>query len=138
MAGGILLRIRSRARYTGPLLDDATTRRVFRDFADDLEEDGAEFALDRVKDSFHTHFKNPTGFYESNVRIRRTSTGREVWDGGWAGPVYGPWLEGNGSRNNTTRFKGYHSFRNAARALENRIEEMGDRLFRTRYRNRLE
>ena len=25
--------------------------------------------------------------------------------------VYGPWLEGTGTRNQTTRFKGYHSFR---------------------------
>lgn len=132
------LRLRSRARYTGPLLDEGHTRRVFRDFADDLEEDGAEFALDHIQRTYHTHFKRPTGYYESNVRIRRTSTGREVWDGGWAGPVYGPWLEGVGSRNNTTRFKGYHAFRNAARALELRIQDMGDNLFRTRYRNRLE
>ena len=27
------------------------------------------------------------------------------------GVVYGPWLEGVGSRNDTTRFKGYHTFR---------------------------
>jgi hypothetical protein len=27
------------------------------------------------------------------------------------GVVYGPWLEGTGSRNKTTRFKGYRTFR---------------------------
>ena len=32
--------------------------------------------------------------------------------------TYGPWLEGTGSRNQTTRFKGYHSFRQAARQLD--------------------
>lgn len=132
-----MLRIRTRTRYQGPIVE-GRTRRVFRDFEDDLEEDGADFVLDHVQRSFHRHFRQPTGFYESNVRIRRTGHGREVWDGGWAGPVYGPWLEGVGSRNNTTRFKGYHSFRNAARALELRIEDIGDRLFRLRYRNRLE
>jgi hypothetical protein len=42
--------------------------------------------------------------------------------------VYGPWLEGVGSRNNTTRFKGYHAFRNAAQALQQRFEGMGERL----------
>lgn len=31
---------------------------------------------------------------------------------------YGPWLEGTGSRNFTTRFKGYHSFRLAAQSLQ--------------------
>ena len=32
--------------------------------------------------------------------------------------VYGPWLEGVGSRNETTRFKGYAMFRNAYQHLE--------------------
>lgn len=129
-----LLHIRTGMRFGGPLFD-IRGRRAFRQFRDELEEEAAEYALDHIKDTFHTHFKRPTGYYESNVRIRNDN---EVWDGGLAGPVYGPWLEGVGSRNNTTRFKGYHAFRKAAQALEVRIEEMGDRLFRLRYRNRLE
>lgn len=32
--------------------------------------------------------------------------------------VYGPWLEGVGSRNRTTRFKGYAMFRKAYQQLE--------------------
>lgn len=31
---------------------------------------------------------------------------------------YGPWLEGTGSRNQSTRFKGYHGFRRTAQALD--------------------
>lgn len=31
--------------------------------------------------------------------------------------TYGPWLEGAGSRNLTTRFKGYHGFRQAGQEL---------------------
>lgn len=31
---------------------------------------------------------------------------------------YGPWLEGTGSRNETTRFKGYHAFRQAGQDLD--------------------
>jgi hypothetical protein len=31
--------------------------------------------------------------------------------------TYGPWLEGTGSRNETTRFKGYWGFRRAGQAL---------------------
>lgn len=129
-----LLRIRTDLRYDGPLFD-RRAQQVFRQFRDELEEESAEWALDHIRGTFHAEFKNPTGFYESNVRIRN---GSEVWDGGLAGPVYGPWLEGVGSRNNTTRFKGYHAFRKAANALDLRIEDMGDRLFRLRYRNRLE
>ena len=32
--------------------------------------------------------------------------------------IYGPWLEGVGSRNETTRFKGYAMFRNAPEQLQ--------------------
>ena len=32
--------------------------------------------------------------------------------------IYGPWLEGTSSRNETTRFKGYAMFRNAKQQLE--------------------
>lgn len=32
--------------------------------------------------------------------------------------TYGPWLEGTGSRNETTRFKGYHAFRLASQELD--------------------
>lgn len=132
-----LLQIRTRMRYDGPIFD-FRARRAFNDFKEELEEEAAEWVLDHIKDTFHASFKNPTGYYESNVRIRNTSGGHEVWDGGQGGPVYGPWLEGVGSRNRTTRFKGYHAFRKAASALDRRIEDMGDRLFRLRYRNRLE
>lgn len=31
--------------------------------------------------------------------------------------TYGPWLEGTGSRNFTTRFKGYHGYRRSAQEL---------------------
>lgn len=130
-----LLRIRARTAYDGPLFD-ARARRYFRQFLDELEEDGAEFVLEHIRRTFHEDFKHPTGYYESNVRIKNGTSGREVWDGGLAGPVYGPWLEGVGSRNNTTRFKGYHAFRKAAQALELRFEDMGDRMFRLRYQNR--
>lgn len=130
-----LLQIRTRTQYNGALFD-FRARRYFSDFRDELEEEAAEFTLDHIKDTFHTHFKMPTGYYESNVHIHTAATGREVWDGGYAGPVYGPWLEGVGSRNNTTRFKGYHAFRKAANALERRIENIGDRIFRLRYQHR--
>lgn len=131
-----MLEIRTRLTYAGALFD-FRGRRIFRQFRDELEEEGAEWALDHVRGTFHRSFRQPTGYYESNVRTHNTSTGWEVWDGGQRGPVYGPWLEGVGSRNQTTRFKGYHAFRLAAQALEARIGSMGDRIFRLRYQNRL-
>lgn len=42
--------------------------------------------------------------------------------------TYGPWLEGTGSRNATTRFKGYHGFRLAAQALDTSAEARAETL----------
>lgn len=39
--------------------------------------------------------------------------------------MYGPWLEGTGSRNFTTRYKGYHGFRKATQDLLARAEAIG-------------
>jgi hypothetical protein len=52
---------------------------------------------------------NPTGYYESQIADTPVSPFlHRVHD---SGVVYGPWLEGISSRNQTTRFKGYHTFR---------------------------
>ena len=120
-------------REEGALFNAAQRNRLMSDFVDELEEEGADWALNHIKGTFHASFRHPTGYYESHVRVHSGAAGAEVWDGGQAGPVYGPWLEGVGSRNETTRFKGYHAFRKAAQALELRISQMGDHLFDGRY-----
>lgn len=133
-----VLRIRSRlsSREEGPLFDGRAAR-VFSDFEQDLEEQGAEWALRSIRRTFHSSFRHPTGYYESHVRVSNGVDGMEVTDGGMGGPVYGPWLEGVGSRNNTTRFKGYHAFRTAAMKLQRRIEEMGYHLMNSNHIHRL-
>jgi hypothetical protein len=40
--------------------------------------------------------------------------------------TYGPWLEGTGSRNETTRFKGYHGYRMAGQQLDAAAEGIAD------------
>ncbi len=111
----------------GPFFD-SRIHRAMDDYTDELEEEAAEWALEHIRGIYHRDFKNPTGYYEPHVRVRRMRAGAEVWDGGQSGPVYGPWLEGVGSRNRTTRFKGYHAFRRAAIALNERAEAIGERV----------
>ena len=57
-----------------------------------------------------------TGHYRRSIHGEMTDSqhGR-VHD---SGVVYGPWLEGVSSRNETTRFKGYAMFRNTRQDLE--------------------
>jgi hypothetical protein len=40
--------------------------------------------------------------------------------------IYGPWLEGVGSRNEKTRFKGYFTFRKAAQKLNDMAQHTVD------------
>ena len=63
-----------------------------------------------------------TGHYRRNVHGEMTSTLHgKVHD---SGVVYGPWLEGVGSRNASSRFRGYAMFRNARQRLEGRKLEI--------------
>ena len=59
--------------------------------------------------------RNPTPYYETQLATERSGDTQLIHD---RGVIYGPWLEGVGSRNATTRFKGYHALRAAAQQLE--------------------
>ena len=62
-------------------------------------------------------FKHPTGAYASRINTQVSGDIALVTD---SNAVYGPWLEGVGSRNATTRFKGYHFWRKAAQQTQRR------------------
>ena len=52
--------------------------------------------------------KASTGHYRRSINGKVEGLNGRIDDGK---VIYGPWLEGIGSRNATTRFKGYQSFR---------------------------
>lgn len=68
----------------------------------------------RVGDLMRRFFRHPTPRYWLHVLAKPRADYHVVTDGGI---VYGPWLEGTGSRNETTRFKGYRHFRLTTQAL---------------------
>ena len=106
--------------YSGPLFDgraQAASRRLVRDMRDTLGKRGKEMVLERLGQVI----RHPTGYYESQVRTEAHGSVEVVTDGG---VVYGPWLEGTSSRNETTRFKGYHTFRLVAGELERDAEQL--------------
>ena len=62
--------------------------------------------------------KGSTGHYRRNVHSRQVNLAGIITDGG---VVYGPWLEGTSSRNQSTRFKGYRSFRRTYQWLRENV-----------------
>lgn len=94
----------------GALFRPGAMRAAFAAMTRQTETAIAEYALWRVKAYNAADFKNPTGRYRSRLHIVRRGA-IEVND---SNSVYGPWLEGTGSRNASSRFKGYHHWRRAA------------------------
>ena len=62
------------------------------------------------------------GHYSRNVSGKRQGLTARIDDGGKV--EYGPWLEGTSSRNQTTRFPGYHSFRTVGQELEKKSDDV--------------
>lgn len=120
--------------YDGPLFNGRAVK-IFNDFAEDAEKDIAKEVLRGIRRRFHVYFRHPTGRYESNVRISGAGGDTQVTDNGI---VYGPWLEGTGKKNRTTRFKGYHSFEQAANEIDGRADEITERTFRSKWLRRLD
>jgi hypothetical protein len=101
--------------------------------------EGVQEVARRAKTEWLTNLdrsiRHQTPYYTTKVTTEDVGYFEErVWDDN---VIYGPWLEGVGSRNATTRFKGYASLRRAhqevdrlapelmERAIERRIWEIG-------------
>jgi hypothetical protein len=102
---------------SGPMFD-ARARAAVDRFREDATHAVGQAALSEVQMLLDRSIRNPTPYYETQILLERTVDAEVVHD---RGIVYGPWLEGTGSRNRTTRFKGYASFRRAAQAVQARV-----------------
>lgn len=110
----------------GPVFDgraDAAAHAFVRDAGQTIASKGA----DMVQANLGGVLKHPTGYYESNV----SAHGNVVQDGG---VIYGPWLEGVGSRNSpVTRFPGYHTFRRTTQELRTASVPIAEELLHGKY-----
>lgn len=87
---------------------------VMRQLLQSIEDVVVEDGISQVREEYDSSHRHPTG----HARSRVSREGPRVTTGGI---VYGAWLEGVGSRNATTRFKGYFSFRKATQRLDARV-----------------
>lgn len=104
----------------GPLPAILTPGRADREvdqWMDDVMDTVATKGLAELHKWMDTYFRNPTPYYETQVTWDRVGADRIIHD---RGIVYGPWLDGSGSRNRTSRFKGYAHWRNTRNYLQDR------------------
>jgi hypothetical protein len=76
----------------------------------------ADRAYELVQQNLAASIVHSTPYYQTQIQVVVNAVDVVVNDNG---VIYGPWLEGTGSRNQTTRFKGYSSFRRAMETVKN-------------------
>jgi len=114
---------------------DGQAKRAAHDFSRKASEKIADEGAEMVRDQLHEVIRHPTGYYESHIQVRvHSELDRVITDGGI---VYGPWLEGTSERNNTTRFKGYKTFRLIKQELESKAGDIAERILPL-YKSRME
>lgn len=98
----------------GPIFD----RRLDKGFdkaTKSAEVEIAEQGVLFVRNIIRAKAKTRTGRYDRAVRSTRVSGGMKIHDNNI---VYGPWLEGVGSRNSRTSFRGYRQFRDSRKQIQ--------------------
>lgn len=112
------------AKQSGPVFDGRATKAT-TDYLHAATGAVAEVGARDVRTLISSSVKAGTGSYESHVHADRTVTGAVVTDGG---VIYGAWLEGTSSRNQTTRFKGYAAYRKAAQVLDRHADTIAEKV----------
>ncbi len=93
----------------GPWFDDAVFATALDRFSHDATADVADEGRRMVRTNLSRVLRHPTGYYESHIEWHRDGGDAVISDDY---VIYGPWLEGVGSRNSpVTRFPGYFTFR---------------------------
>jgi hypothetical protein len=101
----------------GPLVSGAP-QHVVRDMLDEATWEVGAQGLADVHHILDQRIRHPTPYYETQLTVQRVARDVVVHD---RGVTYGPWLEGVSSRNQSTRFKGYHAFREASQELQAKV-----------------
>lgn len=98
----------------GPLFDGQVEKAVTLGLQDGLE-DTAQEGVDLIRQRLAGVLRHPTGRYQSRIQVERAGSDRTITDGAI---IYGPWLEGISHRNQSTRFKGYATFRRTTQDID--------------------
>lgn len=109
----------------GPLFTGKTAAALTA-YADQVSYKIATYAEDQIRQRLPQVLKHPTGYYQSRITVDRSGDGYMVSDGG---VVYGPWLEGTGSRNYpVTVFRGYSTFRRTKALVDRKAPAIAQEL----------
>lgn len=108
----------TRVTLKGPIFHEPIVTEIMNQYLDRVLDRLGEVAVDDIHHRLDDVLVTQTPFYATQIVSNRASYSRIVTD---SNVIYGPWLEGVGSRNYpTTRFKGYHTFRYVTQGLKSK------------------
>lgn len=136
-------------KTSGPLFD-GRAQAAFDRAASDIQHSVAGRAEDAARANFAETIRNDRGVFLDSFKITDISHLYTSTSGkkSYSMPVtvtpgdsvvttdlatYGPWLEGTGSRNMTTKFRGYNGFRKAAEQVNREATVIGDEVLQSGY-----
>lgn len=100
---------------SGPIFDGRRDQ-IMSDLIDEITNRVGGQAVSDVHKNLDVSIRHPTPYYETQIALKKEGASAIVHDNK---VIYGPWLEGTGSRNSPrTRFPGYASFRRATQQVE--------------------
>jgi hypothetical protein len=111
--GGDLMALDMKYNAKGSIVDGSLAK-AMPEAAERIEQEIGDMAVLSIRQRFDRVLRNPTGRLRSQVRVDRVGDDLRVVDGDLP---YGAWIEGTSSRNRSTRFKGYATFRTVAREI---------------------
>jgi hypothetical protein len=108
-------------RVSGPIFDGRAEQEL-RDVIEESQREVAAQGYADVMTILNRDIRHPTPYYETQITTRQDGPDRVVTD---RGVIYGPWLEGTGSRNApVTPFKGYAAFHRATEQLRQQTPQL--------------
>lgn len=113
-----------KVRLSGPVVEGRAPA-IVHAMAEAALEEVADYTRFEVLMQLDRVLKHPTGYYESQVRPERVAV--DTYSVNDSNVIYGPWLEGVGSRNRERPgFPGYHTFRIVRGRMERKATEVAD------------
>lgn len=116
--------------FKGPVFDGRAVA-IAEVMCEEFDRQIGRAGVELVQHMLDNVLQHPTGYYRSQIQTDRADGDTVITDGG---VVYGPWLEGVGSRNYpVTKFEGYHTFQKAYPLLAKQAEAICLGLLRGKY-----
>lgn len=110
-------------QVSGPLFDGRADKAA-QEACDEAERSVSIIGASMVRTALAGTLKVQRPYYRTRVEAQPDPPGWKITD---QGVIYGPWLEGTGSRNfPKTRFKGYATFRRTTQAIQARANDIAN------------